>query len=188
MPTIYLGGILLTKSIEITLIASKKMGILPVLMRKLGSLGLIYRRCITDDYDDGVKLTILCVGDLNSDKEHLVDTLKSIPNVVSIVGITEAQAGPNDVVESLPTRFDMSRTELQPLRANDIITHDIIHIVEDRLSEAFGPVASILLKKAAKKSKLVGELFLNLAEDLTDDQKVLFLRNVEGLEQIPVNP
>lgn len=160
------------------------MGILPVLMRKLGSMGLIYRRCITDDYDDGVKLTILCVGELKFDKDYLTKILESIPNVISTVSIVEAQAGPNDVVESLPSRYDDAHTELHPLRANDVITHDIIHIVEDRLSEAFGPVASILLKKATKKSHLVGELFLNLAEDLSDDQKVHFLRNIEGLDQM----
>lgn len=180
----YVGVILLTNSLEITLIASKKMGILPILMRKLGSLGLIYRRCITDEYDDGVKLTVICVGDLNCDKPYLIETLKAVPNVDSIVSISESKAGPNDVVEALPSRFDESRTEFHPLRAGDIITHDIMHIVEDRLAESFGPVANILLKKAAKKSKLVGELFLNLAKDLNEEQKVVFLRDVEGLDQM----
>lgn len=181
------GGNLLTNSIEITLIASKKMGILPVLMRKLGSLGLIYRRCTTEKHNDGVKLTVFCVGDMDADKEFLEETLKSVPTVDSIISIKESKAGPNDVVASLPTRFEKTQTEFHPLRANDAITHDIMHIVEDRLAESFGPVANILLKKAAKKSRLVGELFLNLAVDLTDDQKVVFLRDIEGLEQISMS-
>jgi len=162
------------------------MGILPILMRKLGTLGLIYRRCITDERDNDVKLTLICVGDLNCDKEYLTKTLESVPNVVSLVSIRESQAGPNDVVESLPSRFDQAHTELNPLRAADVITHDVMHIVEDRLAEAFGPVANILLRKAVKKSNLVGELFLNLAEDLTEDQKASFLRDVEGLDQIAI--
>lgn len=181
------GDTLLTNSIEITLIASKKMGILPILMRKLGSIGLIYRRCLSDDFDNGVKLTIVCVGDINCDREYLTKTLESIPNVNSIVSVTESKAGPNDVVESLPARFDKAITALNPLRADDVITHDVMHIVEDRLAEAFGPVTNILLQKAAKDSKLVGELLLNLAKDLTDDQKVLFLRNVEGLDKMALN-
>lgn len=160
------------------------MGILPILMRKLGSMGLIYRRCITDEYDDGVKLTIVCVGDLNCDKSFLMDGLKAVPNVDSIISITESKAGPNDVVDGLHPMFDNSRTEFHPLRAGDVITHDIMHIVEDRLAESFGPVANILLKNAAKKSRLVGELFLNLAKELTEDQKVDFLRDIEGLDQM----
>jgi len=162
------------------------MGILPVLMRKLGSLGLIYRRCLTDNYDDGVKLTLVCVGDLNCDREYLSETLEAVPNVVSIVSVTESQAGPNDLVESLPTRFDSEFTELNPLRAEDTITHDVMNIVEDRLSVVFGPVANILLKKAEKDSRLVGELLLHLAKDLTEEQKTVFLRDVEGLDQIAI--
>ncbi len=175
---------MLTKSIEIKLIATKKMGILPILMRKLGNLGLIYRRCITDEHENGVKLTVVCVGDLNYDREYLNETLESVPHVDSIISVTESQAGPNDVVESLPTRFDKTITALNPLRAADVITHDVMNIVEDRLAESFGPVAIILLKKAAKESNLVGELFLNLAKNLDDDQRIIFLRDIDGLDQL----
>lgn len=176
---------MLTNSVEISLIASKKVGILPALMRKLATLGLIYRRCIKTDYDDGVKLTLVCIGTLECEKKVLIKALKSVPNVDSVISVVESKARPTDITENLPSGISHN-TRLNPLRAKDEITHDVIHIVEDRLAETFGPVADVLLQKAVKKSQYVGELFLNLAENLDDEQKVVFLRNIEDLDKVSV--
>ena len=173
-------------TIEITLMASKRAGILPILMRKLGSLGLIYRRCNTKEYDDGVKLTLICEGVLDCDKSFLIKSIKEVPNVDSIINVTESNAHATISFDKL--RDNLSEfTELHPLRANDPITHDVMHIVEDRLAEAFGPAANLLFRLAAKKSTRVGDLFLILAEDLTEDQKVVFLRNVQGLDNMLIS-
>lgn len=173
-------------TIEITLMASKKAGMLPVLMRKLGSLGLIYRRCNTKEYNDNVKFTLFCEGQLDCNKSYLIKSIKEVPNVDSVISVIENKAQANQSFDKL--RDSLSElTELRPLRANDPITHDVMHIVEDRLTEAFGPAANLLFKLAAKKATRVGDLFLILAEDLTDEQKVEFFRNVEGLDNMLVS-
>ncbi len=173
-------------TIEITLIASKKAGILPILMRKLGSLGLIYRRCTTKEYDDGFKLTLVCMGELDCDKSFLIKSIKEVQNVDSVINVVQSKAHANEAFNKSPDNMS-EFTELHPLRAKDPITHDVMNIVEDRLAESFGPTANLLLKSAAKKSTRVGDLFLLLAEDLTDDQRVVFLRNVEGLDNMSVS-
>jgi len=170
-------------TIEISLIASKRAGILPVLMRKLGSLGLIYRRCNVKEYDGGVKLSLVCLGELDCEESLLIQSIKEVPNVESVLNVTQSKNNATDSFE--PFHGEMNAfTELHPLRAKDPITQDVLHIVEGRMAEAYGPAASILLKSAAKKSNCVGDLFLILVEDLTFDQKILFLRNVEGLESM----
>ena len=179
-------SVLQKNTIEITLVASKRSGILPILMRKLGSLGLMYRRCNTKEFDGGVKLTLICEGELDCDKSFLIKSMKEVPNVDSVISVIESKGEANQSFDKL--RDSLSEfTELHPLRANDPITHDVLHIVEDRLAEAFGPVANLLFKLAAKKSTRVGDLFLILAEDLTNEQKVEFFRNVEGLENVLVS-
>lgn len=168
-------------TVEITLIASQKVGMLPALMRKLGTLGLIYRRCNTKDFDDGVKFTLICAGELDCDKSFLIKSIKEVPNVDSIINITQREAQADEFFDSVEDNMD-EFTELHILRATDAITHDVMQIVEDRLAEAFGPVANLLLKSAAKKSSCVGDLFSILSKDLTEHQKLYFLKNVEGLD------
>ena len=177
---------MLSNSIEITLIASKKVGVLPLLMQKLSSIGLIYRRCVTTEYDDAVKLLLFCEGESDLDRDFIINSLISVPNIDSVISFAESESGLSEVYETLSTRFQES-TELHPLRAKDEVTHDVIHIVEDRLAEVFGPVANVLLRSASKKSKLVGALFLNLAENLDEEQKILFLRNIEGLDDMTIS-
>ncbi|MGK0272717.1 MAG: hypothetical protein ACI88H_003390 [Cocleimonas sp.] len=185
--------VLPTNTIEITIIASKKSGILPILMRKLGSLGLIYRRCGMEEYDGIVKLKLTCNGVLDCSEEYLIHTIKNVPNVDSVVSVTQGMSNDTKPVKEVDDEiFDELQdtinqyTALHPLRANDAITHDILQIVEDRLSLVFGPVTNILLKSAAKKSSSVGELFLILAEKLTTEQRDVFLKNVQGLEHMKV--
>lgn len=174
---------MLKNTIEITLIASKRAGILPILMSKLGSLGLIYRRCNVKEYNTGVKLTLVCEGKLDFDESYLIKSIKEVSYVESILDVTQSNPDINEHLDK-PNLAVSDFTELNPLRANDPITHDVLHIVEDRLAEVFGPTTNLLLKAAAKKSTRVGELFLILAEDLTDEQNLVFLRNIEGLDTI----
>ncbi|MEH6455702.1 MAG: hypothetical protein V7749_05235 [Cocleimonas sp.] len=177
---------MIKNKIEITLIASKRAGILPILMGKLCSLGLIYRRCNVKEYNTGVKLTLVCEGELECEESYLIKSIKDVPDVESVLNVTQSNPGATESFDK--TQIGISDfTELHPLRANDPITHDVLHIVEDRLSEIFGPTTNLLLKSAAKKSTRVGELFLILAEDLTDRQNVVFLRNIEGLDTILLN-
>lgn len=172
---------MLKNTIEIQLIASKRAGILPALMRKLGSLGLIYRRCQVQEYPTGVKLSLFCEGELDCEKSFLVKSIKEVPNVDSIISVIQSNAKTNKPFKNQQESIS-ENTELYPLRANDAITHDVLYIVEDRLAEAYGPSANLLLKSAAKQSTCVGDLFSILSRDLTNDQNILFLRNVEGLE------
>ncbi len=170
-------------TIEIKLIASKRAGILPGLMRKLGSFGLIYRRCNVQEYSTGVKLTLVCEGDLDCDQSFFIKSIKEVPNVESILNVTQSKTKAAESFKKFHENIN-DFTELHPLRANDPITQDVMHIVDDRLSEVFGPTANLLLKSAAKKSSCVGQLFLILAEELDFDQKVVFLRDIEGLEDM----
>ena len=174
---------MLKNQIKIELTASKRAGILPILMRKLGSLGLIYRRCNVQEYNTGVKLTLICEGELDCDESFLVKSIKEVPNVESVLKVSQSKSKANENFRKFHGSIN-DFTELHPLRANDPITHDVMHIVDDRLAEVFGPTANILLKTAAKKSTCVGQLFLILSEDLNYDQKVVFLRNIEGLEEM----
>ena len=152
---------------------------LPILMRKLGSLGLIYRRCNTKETERGVKLVLECEGTLDCEKSFLVKSIKEVPNVESIISIIQSN---EQSANSYEKQTDNSKphTQLHPLRLNDAITQDVLNLVEDRLSEAYGPAANLLLKSAAKQSTCVGDLFAILAKDLSEDQKILFLRDVEG--------
>lgn len=147
-------------------------------MRKLGSLGLIYRRCNTKETERGVKLVLECEGALDCDKSYLIKSIKEVPNIESIISVIQSNDLANANLEN--SDADKPYTELLPLRLKDTITQDVLHLIEDRLSEAYGPAANLLLKSAEKQSKCVGDLFAILAKDLSEDQKVLFLRNVEG--------
>jgi len=168
------------------------MGILPLLMKKLVSLGLVYRRCVTSDHQGSVKLTVSCVGELNCDKEYLVKILEEIPDVTSVISVLTSKANVQDFVDTKSVNDDKlmrneNGTKSSLFHATDELNHDVMFMVEDRLSEILGPVTKILIRKAEKKSKLVGELFLYLSEELTEDQKNGFLRNVVGLEKITLN-
>ena len=177
---------MLKNTIEIELTASKRVGILPVLMRKINSFGLIYRRCNIQEYKGGVKLTLISQGQLDCDETVLVKALKEVPNVESVLNVSQSQSKAVEPFEKFNGKIN-EFTELHPLRAKDPITQDVMHVVEDRLAEVFGPSANLLIKSAAKKSTCVGQLFLILAKSLNFDQKVIFLRNIEDLEDLLPN-
>jgi len=173
-------------TIEIALIASKKTGVLPALMNNLSNCGLLYRRCSTTEFNDDFKLTVICEGTLYIEESDLIQLIESIPFVEKVISFDQdssfrSMVAISDASDRLQQRIN-ELTMLHPLRADDAITHDVLQIVEDRLSLVFGPVANLLVKSAAKKSTVVGELFLFLAEELNDEQKEVFLANVKGLD------
>jgi len=150
-------------------------------MQKLGAMGLLFESSDIENNDDGVKFHLVCKGNLESIEDDIEKTLSTVPYVESIISIVIPTAHSDAILEDEITHFD-NRTKKMKFQADEELTDDIIFLVEDRLSELLGPVANILLHKAVKKSKLVGELFLHLSDDLNDEQKKVFFNNVDGLE------
>lgn len=173
---------MLNDIIEITLTASDREGLLPKLMLELGALGMVYSHDIINfDYEDTAILSFVCSGSTNCDIATLTQSLESIPNVSSVVNITGACSKPKEPILDSIVELD-SITEFNPLRANDPLTDDVMHVAQQRLSETYGPTLDIIVSRAAKKSKSVGELFLLLSKNLNASQKTAFLKDIEGLD------
>lgn len=168
-----------TNIIEISLVISNANRALPVIMQDLSSFNLIYRNFSTEEYDDALKLTLVCRAMSCIDDALLIESLKKMPVVEEVISIFQSRTLTNESVSDFEKPDGVFK-----IHANEDITHDILNFAETRLSEVYGPVTNLLLRSAAKKSINAGSLFLNLAKNLNEKQKESFLKNIQGLDEI----
>ena len=177
--------------VEITLITSKRHGLLPSLMKKTTALGLLYRRCLSVPLERGFdyKLTLVCSGVLDCEERYLIKKIEELEDVKEVINIYSTKSKRSSVMTQTIKKAGFKNIQSKikerdihyAFKAKDPITHDALQMIEDRLLEIFGPVTSVLLKSAANKAKNVGELLLLLSKELTEDQRDDFLSSVEGL-------
>lgn len=174
------------EKVEITLLASNKSGILSSIMVKGGKAGLMYRRNkLTEIDSDRSRMVINFTGSLNCSKGELIDAMESHPEIFAVESISIGESSSGGSLSSL-TPVSSKRTPsagsgLTLLNAHDAITQESLKIAEEKLLNSLGPVAPMLVKSAAAKTKHIGDLFTLLADDLDGEEKDSFLSLVNGL-------
>lgn len=80
-------------TVEITLLVSNSSGVFSYLMKKGGSIGLIYRRQHSERLNaDNSRIVIFFEGELTCDKKQCISTIEEHPNVIKVVKVAVAKA------------------------------------------------------------------------------------------------
>jgi serine/threonine protein kinase len=94
------------------------------------------------------------------------DRPQSIADLIEMLGIGASSEGQTIQAERVPARSQLTDSETKRLS----ITADDLNHAKRHLAEAIGPIAGVLVKKAALEAADLSALYLDLAENISDPQ------------------
>ena len=177
-------------SVDITFLTTTKSGVLSFIMKQCDAVGLLYRRMITEKVSDSeTRLIVYFKGKLECEEAYLIKKLEENPEIFSVENVSIFSSNIKTSALPIQETTDASiknkkagvKSSIKHLNANDIITADSLRIAEENLVGVIGPVASILVNSASKKTKHIGDLFLLLARELEGEDRIDFLSLVQGI-------
>lgn len=159
--------------VSIELLCNNQHGILSRVIREMKILGLVYKQHKIEEKGGNTIITFKASGEPNCNREGLEEALLKSNGVMSVRSM-RFQLNGKDI-----ERF-RTKTVNSSIHCSELLTPVLLLSAEKRLSEILGPLASLLVEDAAKKSNNVGELYELLSKDLDDDQeRAQFLSIVE---------
>lgn len=163
--------------VSIQLLCTRKPGTLSRIIRDIKLFGLQYHSHTIDYQDDKSVIVINSLGDLNCTQARLMEVFGEFSEVLEVQNVSVLSNGA-EVTEFKKTASNARIGALEPL------SPAILLAAEKRLSDIMGPIASLLVETASLSSKNVGELYLNLAEELNDqDERNDFLSVIEHIKK-----
>jgi len=164
--------------VSIQLLCTKKSGTLSRIIRDIKLFGLQYQNHTIDYQGDQTLIVINAAGDLNCTRESLVELFGEFKEVLQVLNVSVSQDG------SEVTKFKTIASQAH-IEALEALSPAILLAADKRLSEIMGPIASLLVEAASRSSKNVGELYLQLAEELGDRvERDEFLSVIEHIDKI----
>jgi serine/threonine protein kinase len=101
-------------------------------------------------------------------------------------GISEAKSAPRPV-EPKPVEAKKEKITA-PTTTHPKLAPDILRRAQQRLAEYIGPVATVVVKRAAAKARDEAELYLLLADEIEDkEEKKAFIRQALSISGKPVS-
>jgi|GEM_PF-936518 len=146
-------------NIVITVTTSSRPGVLSGIVRDIGHYGLIYNGQSIDKKGSFTILKIKCSGELHCTKERLAATIEELPEVHRV----------NDI--SVSGSIKPVKASQSHLSSHEPLSTAVLLAAEKRLSNIIGPVASYLVETASKNCRNTGELYLQLANELSTQQE-----------------
>ena len=125
----------------------------------------------------GELFSILAKELSGQEKNDFLALISEGKSTAAVASSDSAPAPSKPAVEPAPVLSTASTN----LPAHDLITPASLQIAEDKLLEFLGPVAPMLVKSAAAKTKHIGDLYSMLANELEGDERKEFLASVSDL-------
>lgn len=157
--------------VSLQLLCTSKSGTLSRIIREISLFGLQYQSHKIYFKRDHSRISISATGDLNCTLESLEAFFVGLPEVKQVQQLKVTKDG-KDVTE-FKTR--VSETHIS---AQQHLTPAVVLVAEKRLSDILGPVASLIVDSAAKKSSNAGELFTRLAAELNDQEERTYFLSI----------
>lgn len=179
-------------TLQVTFLTSNKSGIRSKISVKGGKFGLVYRSNQSEKIDnDRTRMIVSFSGNLNCTKEEYIAAMESLSEIHEVERITLGEDSNNNSSSSSDETADdktnsskASGNGVTTLLANNVISSESLEIAEAKLLNMLGPIAPLVIKSAASKTKFIGELYLLLAEDLEGKDRQDFLALVSDLDQL----
>jgi hypothetical protein len=161
--------------VSIHLLCTRKSGTLSRIIRDIKLFGLQYQDHSIDYLGDQSLIVVNSVGELNCSQERLTKFFHEFDEIVDVPNVTIMRDG-EEITEF---RTTASKTHIG---AKEPLSPAILLVAEKRLSEIMGPIASLLVETASQSSQNVGELYLQLSEELNDQiERKEFLSVIEHI-------
>lgn len=166
------------KKVELSLLTTNRKGILSSIMMKGSNVGLLYQKHHLEKLDDQKsRIKITFEGHLNCSQDDLISVIESHADVKSIEDFSIGNSLNVNTRNSLD-----SGSRFTILRAGYVITPEAIKIAEDQMTQCIGPVASVFVESAVKKTKHIGDFYLLLSKHLKGEARKNFLALVSDLK------
>ena len=163
--------------VSIQLLCTKKSGTLSRFIRDIKLFGLQYQSHAIDYHADQSVIVINSPGKLNCTPARLAELFAEFSEVIEVKNVTVSSFG-EEITEFKTTASNTHIEALEPM------SPAILLVAEKRLSEIMGPIASLLVEIASQSSTNVGELYLQLADELNDQfERKDFLSVVEHIDK-----
>jgi hypothetical protein len=161
--------------VSIHLLCTRKSGTLSRIIRDIKLFGLQYQDHSIDYLGDQSLIVVNSAGELNCSQERLTKFFHEFDEIVDVPNVTIMRDG-EEITEF---RTTASKTHIG---AKEPLSPAILLVAEKRLSEIMGPIASLLVETASQSSQNVGELYLQLSEELNDQiERKEFLSVIEHI-------
>ena len=163
--------------VSIQLLCTKKSGTLSRFIRDMKLFGLQYQSHTIEYQGDQSLIVINSSGELNCTQERLAEMFSEFSEVLEVRNVTVSRFG--EEITEFKTKVSSARIDAQ-----EPLSPAILLAAEKRLSEIMGPIASLLVQTASQSSANVGELYLQLANELDDQiESNEFLSVIEHVDK-----